>query len=63
VAAFTMQGSEVVFDFGSNLPTEEGAAAVFRIIESAPAGMTSLAYGNDNEVQKNRAGFHNSDFY
>ena len=51
VAAFTMQGSEVVFDFGSNLPTEEGAAAVFRIIESAPAGMTSLAYGNDNEAQ------------
>ena len=52
VAAFTMQGSEVVFDFGSNLPTEEGAAAVFRIIESAPAGMTSLAYGNDRKAQK-----------
>ena len=60
VAAFTMQGSAVVFDFGSNLPEKkddsqpkEGDNAVFRfrITERAPAGMTSLAYGNDNEAQ------------
>ena len=55
-----MQGSAVVFDFGSNLPEKkddsqpkEGDNAVFRfrITERAPAGMTSLAYGNDNEAQ------------
>ena len=59
VAAFTMQGSEVVFDFGSNLPEKKddsqpkkGDNAFFSITERAPAGMTSLAYGNDNEAQK-----------
>ena len=59
VAAFTMQGSEVVFDFGSNLPEKKddsqpkkGDNAFFHITERAPAGMTSLAYGNDNEAQK-----------
>ena len=58
VAAFTMQGSEVVFDFGSNLPEKKddsqpkkGDNAFFSITERAPAGMTSLAYGNDNEAQ------------
>ena len=59
VAAFTMQGSAVVFDFGSNLPEKKddsqpkkGDNAFFSITERAPAGMTSLAYGNDNKAKK-----------
>ncbi|MCI7093600.1 MAG: hypothetical protein MR940_07430 [Lachnospiraceae bacterium] len=59
VAVFSMQGNPVVFDFGSNLPEKkddsrpnEGDTAVFRITERAPAGMTSLAYGNDSKAQK-----------
>ena len=57
VAAFTMQGKTVAFDFGSNLPTDDGqlkeeAKAFFHITESAPSGMTSLAYGNDGKAQK-----------
>lgn len=56
VAAFTMQGNPVVFDFGSNLPEKKDDSqpdtAVFRITESAPAGMTSLAYGDDGKAQK-----------
>ena len=57
VAAFTMQGSAVSFDFGGGLSKNdsrpnEGDTAVFRITERAPAGMTSLAYGNDSKAQK-----------
>lgn len=58
MAAFTMQGNPVVFDFGSNLPEKKDDSqpqeytAVFQITERAPAGMTSLAYGNDSEAQK-----------
>jgi hypothetical protein len=56
VAVFTMQGNPVVFDFGSNLPEKKDDSqpdtAVFRITESAPAGMTSLAYGDDGKAQK-----------
>lgn len=57
VAAFTMQGSAVSFDFGGGLSKNdswpnERDTAVFRITERAPAGMTSLAYGNDSKAQK-----------
>lgn len=56
VAAFTMQGKTVAFDFGSNLPEKKDDSqpkkAAFRITERASAGMTSLAYGNDGKAQK-----------
>ena len=56
VAAFTMQGNPVAFDFGSNLPEKKDDSqpkkAAFRITERAPEGMTSLAYGNDGKAQK-----------
>lgn len=58
VSAFTMQGKTVAFDFGSNLPEKKDDSqpkedtAVFRITERAPAGMTSLAYGDDSKAQK-----------
>lgn len=62
VAAFTMQGNPVAFDFGSGLPKKiddshpsNGDTATFRITESAPAGMTSLAYGNEGKAQGSKA--------
>ncbi|MDD6440461.1 MAG: hypothetical protein PUF93_08875 [Lachnospiraceae bacterium] len=58
VAAFTMQGSAVSFDFGSSLPgkkdgsqPQNGDTAVFHITESAPAGLTSLTRGGTSAAE------------